>query len=110
MVSNDSMSTVSKYSNCETRQQKIIIPLKNEWHVLVCSIFYTHATHLLGFDTIDMVLFDTKYFFVEATVCCLWAGLLRGFSILDCKFGPYGLLTQISLLNLGWALGHYRAV
>ena len=78
--------------------------------MLVCSYFYTHATHLLGFDTIDMVLFDTKYFLVEATVCCLWAGLLRGFSILDGKFDPYGLLTQISLLNLGWALGHYGAV
>ena len=78
--------------------------------MLVCSYFYTHATHLLGFDTIDMVLFDTKYFFVEATVCCLWAGLLRGFSILDCKFDPYGLLTQISLLNLGWALSHYGVV
>ena len=30
--------------------------------------------------------------------------------ILDCKFDPYRLLTQISLLNLGWALGHYGVV
>ena len=32
--------------------------------VLVGSSFYTHVSHLLVFDMDDMVLFDTKNFFV----------------------------------------------
>ena len=43
--------------------KKIITPLINEMHMLVGSYFYTHVSHLLGFDTDNVVLFDTKYFF-----------------------------------------------
>ena len=31
--------------------------------VLVDSYFYTHVSHLLSFDTDNVVSFDTKYFF-----------------------------------------------
>ena len=31
--------------------------------MLVGSYFYTHVSHLLDFDTDNVVLFDTKYFF-----------------------------------------------
>ena len=31
--------------------------------VLVDSYFYTHVSHLLGFDTDDVVSFNIKYFF-----------------------------------------------
>jgi len=45
LVSNDIMSTISKFNKCETCQQKITIPLTNERHVLVGSYFYTHVSH-----------------------------------------------------------------
>ena len=62
-VSNNIMSTVSKSNKCETCQQKITTILTNERHVLVGSHFYTHISHLLGFDIDNMVSFYTKYFF-----------------------------------------------
>ena len=31
--------------------------------MLVGSYFYTYVSHLLGFDTDNVILFDTKYFF-----------------------------------------------
>ena len=58
------MSTISKSNKCETCQQKITNPLTIEKHVLVKNYFCTHVSHLLSFDTDDMILFDTKYFFV----------------------------------------------
>ena len=64
LVSNDTMSTVSKFNKCEIHQQKIITPQKNERHMLVSSYFYTYVFHLLGFDTDNMVSFDTLYFFL----------------------------------------------
>ena len=66
MVSNDTMSAVSKFNKCETYHKKITISLTNKKHVLVGSYFYTHISHLLSFDTI--VSFDTKYFFMYDTV------------------------------------------
>ena len=63
LVSNDTMSTVSKSNKCEIRSKKITTPLTNERHVLVDSYFYTHVSHLLGFNTDDVVSFNTKYFF-----------------------------------------------
>ena len=64
IVSNNTMSTVFKSNKCETCQQKINTPLANKKHVLVGNYFYTHVSHLLGFDTDDVVSFDTKYFFI----------------------------------------------
>ena len=32
-------------------------------YILVSSYFCTHIFHLLDFDTDDMILFNTKYFF-----------------------------------------------
>ena len=58
------MLTVSKPNKCETWQQKIATLLTNEKHVLVGNYFYTHVSHLLEFDTDDVVSLDTKYFFV----------------------------------------------
>ena len=63
MVSNDTMSAVSKSNKCETYQQKITNPLTIEKHVLVDSYFCTHVFRLLDFDTDDVVSFNTKYFF-----------------------------------------------
>ena len=54
----------SKSNKCEQCQQKINTPLANKKHVLVGNYFYTHVSHLLGFDTDDVVSFDTKYFFI----------------------------------------------
>ena len=65
MVSNDTMSAVSKSNNFETYQQKITTQLTNERHVLVSSYFYTHVSHLLGFNTDDVASFDTKIFFLK---------------------------------------------
>ena len=61
---NDTMLTVSKPNKCETWQQKIATLLTNEKHVLAGNYFYTHVSHLLEFDTDDVVSLDTKYFFV----------------------------------------------
>ena len=33
--------------------------------MLVGSYFCTHVSHLLGFNTDDVVQFDIKYFFLE---------------------------------------------
>ena len=65
MVSNDIMSAVSKSNKYETCQQKITNPLKIERHVLVGSYFCTHISRLLNFDIDDVVLFNTKYFFIS---------------------------------------------
>ena len=54
------MSTVLKFSKCETCQPKITNPLTIERHVLVGSYFYTHVSRLLDFDTDDVISFDTK--------------------------------------------------
>ena len=64
MVSNDTMSVVSKSNKYETRQEKITNPLTIKKLVLVCSYFCTHISHLLNFHMDDVVLFDTKYFFI----------------------------------------------
>ena len=45
--------------------QKIITSLTNERRVLVGNYFCTHVSCLLDFDMDDVVLFDTKYFFVR---------------------------------------------
>ena len=65
MVSNDTMSVVSKSNKCETYQQKITTQLTNERLVLMGSYFYTHVSHLLGFNMNDVVTFDTKFFFLK---------------------------------------------
>ena len=39
LVSNDTMSAVSKFNKCETCQQKITTPLTNKRHVLMDSYF-----------------------------------------------------------------------
>ena len=65
MVSNDTMLAVLKFNKCEICQQKIITPLTNERHVLVDSYFYTHVSHLLGFNINDVISFHTKYFLLE---------------------------------------------
>ena len=67
MESNDTILAVLKSNKCETRWQKITVPLTNERHVLIGSYFYTHVSHLLGFDTDDVISFDTKCFFVPGT-------------------------------------------
>ena len=36
--------------------------------MLVGSYFYTHASHLLGFDIDDVVSFNTKYFFPKGGI------------------------------------------
>ena len=35
--------------------------------VLVGSYFYTHVSHLLGFNIDDVISFHTKYFLLEMT-------------------------------------------
>ena len=62
------MSMESKSNKCETCQQKITNLLTIEKHVLVSSYFFTHVSRLLDFDTDDIVLFNTKYFFVNKSV------------------------------------------
>ena len=54
------MSAVSKFNKCETCQQKITNSLTNERHVLVSTYYCTHISHLLKFDTDDVVSFNTK--------------------------------------------------
>ena len=44
---------------------KIITPLINERHVLISNYFCIHISHLLDFDTDDIVLFDTKYSYFD---------------------------------------------
>ena len=63
LVSNDTMSAILKFSKCETCQQKITTLLTNERHVSVNSYFYTHVSHLLSFNTDDVISFITKCFF-----------------------------------------------
>ena len=65
MVSNDTMSVVSKSNKCETYQQKITTQLTNEKHALMRSYFYKHVSHLLGFNTDGVASFDTKFFFLK---------------------------------------------
>ena len=65
MVSNDTMSAISKSNKCETCQQKITNTLTIERHVLVGSYFCTHISCLLDFDMDDVLSFDTKYFFIS---------------------------------------------
>ena len=64
MVSNDTMLEVLKSNKCETCQQKITNLLTIERHGLVGSYFCTYVSHLLNFDTDDVVSFDIKYFFI----------------------------------------------
>lgn len=68
LVSNDTLSTVSKFIKCEICQQKTTNPPIIEKHVLVISYFYAYVSHVLGFDLNDMVKFDIKYFFLEERV------------------------------------------
>ena len=59
LVSNDIMSAISKYNNCEISQSKITTLLINERHIthtLVGKYFYTHDSHLLDFDMDDVDL------------------------------------------------------
>ena len=65
MISNDTMSAVSKSNKCEICQQKITSPLTIEKHVLVSSYFCTHVSRLLNIDTDDVVSFNIKYFFIS---------------------------------------------
>ena len=60
LVSNDTISTVSKFNKCNTCQHKITTLLTNEKHVLVDSYFYTYISYSLSFDTNDILSFDTK--------------------------------------------------
>ena len=62
LVSNNTISTVSKFIKCEIYYQKITTQLINERHV-VSSYLCTHISYLLGFNTDDEILFDTKYYF-----------------------------------------------
>ena len=69
LVSNDTISTVSKSNKYETCRYKLTTPLTNERHVLVGSYFYTHVSHLLDFNINNVVLFDKKYFFLCMGQC-----------------------------------------
>ena len=53
-VSNDTILVASKSNKCEQCQQKINTPLTNKIQVLVGNYFYTHVSHLLGFDMDDV--------------------------------------------------------
>ena len=67
LVSNDIMSAISKYNNCEISQSKITTLLINERHIthmLVGKYFYIHDSYLLDFDMNDVILFNKKYFFL----------------------------------------------
>ena len=76
MVSYDTMSVVSKFIKCETCQQKITDPLTIERHVSVDSYFCIYVSHLLDFDTHDVVSFNTNYFFLfEALTHVHFAGV-----------------------------------
>ena len=86
MVSNDIKSAVLKSNKYETCQQKITTQLINERHMLVGCYFYTHISHLLGFDTNDMVSFNTKYFFDVETQMNFLLLLLFKFYEPICKF------------------------
>ena len=46
LVSNDTISAVSKFNKYETCQQKITSPLTNERHVLVDGYFCAHLSHI----------------------------------------------------------------
>ena len=59
------MLVVKKSNKYETCQQKITNSLTIERHVLVGSYFCTHISRLLNFDMDDVVLFNTKYFFIS---------------------------------------------
>ena len=39
-------------------------PLHSHFDELVSNYFHTHVSHLLDFDMNDVILFDTKYFFL----------------------------------------------
>ena len=86
LVSNDIRSAVLKSNKHETCQQKITTQLINERHMLVGCYFYTHISHLLGFDTNDMVSFNTKYFFEVETQMNFLLLLLFKFYEPICKF------------------------
>ena len=63
MVPNDTMLAMSKPNKYETCQQKITILLTNKRHMLVDSYFCTYVSHLLDFDTGDMVLCVAAQYF-----------------------------------------------
>ena len=63
LVPNDTMSAVSNSNNREICLQKITTSLINERHVLVGSYFCIQISHLLYFDTNDVISFNTWYFF-----------------------------------------------
>ena len=67
LVSFDTMSAVSKSNKYEICHQKIITLLTNEKHVLMDSYFCTHISYLLNFVMDDIILFDTKSFFLIFT-------------------------------------------
>ena len=68
MVLNDTISVVLKSNNCEICQQKITNSLIMKIYVLVDNYFCIHISHLLDFDTDDIVLFDTKYSYFDLMV------------------------------------------
>ena len=59
------MLAVSKSNKHKICRQKITNPLIIQRHVLVGSYFCAHVSHLLDFDMDDVVLFNTKYFFIS---------------------------------------------
>ena len=48
--------------------------------MLVGSYFYTYISHFLGFDMDDMILFDTKYFFLTQVIETKMTFLLTSYS------------------------------
>ena len=64
MVSNGIIFVVLKFNKCEINEQKKLFywQIKN-----MCLWVFTFICvyHLLDFDTSDIILFDTKYFFIE---------------------------------------------
>ena len=69
MVSNNTMSVVSKYNKCAICQQKITNTLTIERHVVVGSYFCTHIFCSLDFDTNDVVSFNVKRSLNTVNIC-----------------------------------------
>ena len=59
---------VLKCNKCEKYQQKITNILIIERHVLVDNYFYARVSHLLDFNTNDVVPFYTKYFYFDVMI------------------------------------------
>ena len=60
-ISNDTMSFVSKSNKQKTCVQKYLLTNTCLSFVNRLVIFCSHVSHLLDFDTADMISFDTKY-------------------------------------------------